>query len=222
MKNEFRPDDLPKWNGGHRSAIQYFADIQEYAAVGGAVPYQMGSYLWMRLEEGSAARSWYTMLTDEWKTYMRYHVVYYMGVIKTYWLGDRWQQERNMEFQEMRFRMKGKERESPSEYIQKRVLYARLLLANIPGGIDEVYEVLRNAPIAWKNVLQFESIHSTAELQMRVAERHFQLIDAASTQSSHWVAVEDLPRLVVYCTGMGKPAGLGRVFLRVRVRVWKS
>jgi hypothetical protein len=216
MKNEFRPEDLPKWNGGPRTAIQYFADVQEYAAVGGYVPYQMGSYLWMRLEEGSAVRNWYITLTEDWKAHMRWHVVNYLDTIKTYWLGDRWQQDRNLEFQEMRFRMRGRERENPADFIQRRVLFARMLLTNIPGSIDEVYDVLRTAPISWKNVLQLESINSTAELQVRVAERHFQLIEAATARPSNLVTLDELPRLVKQLTSGGQTRNVSTPFRRAR------
>ncbi|KAJ7430271.1 hypothetical protein B0H11DRAFT_1943358 [Mycena galericulata] len=45
--------DLPTWDGNHDTAIQYFWDVSQKAALQGYIPAALGYWLGMRLEQGS-------------------------------------------------------------------------------------------------------------------------------------------------------------------------
>ncbi|GJF00558.1 polyprotein [Phanerochaete sordida] len=196
MKNELRPDDVPSWDGKRSSAIQWFADVQEVALNGGYVPYQLGQHLWLRLKEGSPVRAWYLTLPNAWKTWMKAYYLNFLSAVRTYYLGERWQQDRVKEYALQRFRQEGHTRESPLEFVQRRLTYTRMLLHVPVGSPEEVREVMSSAPVAWKNVLVLESVRSVMDLQVRISDMEQQLLEAHRSPSTLAITKESLPAIL--------------------------
>src|ERR1700677_3941293 len=130
------------------------------------------------------------------KVYMRAHWTNYCTVIRDEWLGPNWQEDHNHEYVNMRFRKPGREDETPKEFIQRRILYARMLLSHEPGSQAETRDVLRTAPPAWLVILNVETLPRTGILQARVAQHEAALIAEANIQTSLSVTVESLPALL--------------------------
>lgn len=192
MKNELRPDDIPEWDGSKNTAIRWFADIQEVAGNGGYVPFQLGQHLWLRLKEGTPVRIWYTTLTPSWKEWMKRHYLNFLSVIRSYYLGDRWQQDRITEYSTQRFRQDGHNRESPLAFIQRRLMYTRMLLHVQVGSAEEVREVMANAPVAWRNILVLENVQNVMVLQVRVSDMEQQLLEAVRSPHQSVVTRDNL------------------------------
>ncbi|KAH7904398.1 hypothetical protein BJ138DRAFT_1106859 [Hygrophoropsis aurantiaca] len=177
MKIDIHTDDLPLWDGNPLTAIKYFSEVQEIALIGGSIPYTMGNYLWTKLEDGSSIRAWFATLTIPWKQYVCAHYINYLATIKTYWLGDQWQEDRN------------------HEYINIRILYSQILLNHAPGSEEEVRDVMRTAPISWKAILQMETIYDTFSLQKKVAEHEKELLHAVLSKNQSIVTKDNLSSL---------------------------
>lgn len=172
-------EDIPEWDGNRSKAIQWISDVQEIAGVGGYVPYQMGQHLWLRLKEGSPARAWYYTLSLAWKTWMKRYHLNFLSAVKTNYLGDRWMEERSAEYAMQRFRQEGHTRETPLEFIQRRILYTRMLVPmRVVGGPEEVRIVMEKAPTVWKTIVVVETVPSVMELQTRLSDLETQLIEA--------------------------------------------
>ncbi|KAI0733878.1 hypothetical protein BC629DRAFT_1301793, partial [Irpex lacteus] len=185
MESKVKAEDIPEWDGRHSAAIQWISDVQEIASVGGYVPYQMGQHLWLRLKEGSPARAWYYSLPLSWKTWMKRYHLNFLSMVKTHLLGDRWLEGRNAEYATQRFRQEGHQRETPLEFIQRRILYTRMLIPlRTVGGPEEVRLVMERAPSVWKTILVIESVPSVVELQTRLSDLESQLIDAVRGPSA--------------------------------------
>ncbi|KAJ6459200.1 hypothetical protein C8R47DRAFT_1244419 [Mycena vitilis] len=122
---------LPDWNGDERTALTYFAEVQNS---GGTIAQSMGIYLWQRLTKGTAIMTWYVVLPPAWKAIMRGHYLNYLYVIKTYWLGDEWVNRMHDQYKEMRFRGRGREHELPRDFIQARLLLLRAETGRLTMG----------------------------------------------------------------------------------------
>jgi hypothetical protein len=96
--------DLPSWNGDHETAVKYFWDVSQKAALGGTIPELPGQWLGMRLEEGSPVQVWYTGLPGSQQASMRCHYMHYLYAIKEHYLGRNWQRRMNSEYERQRFR----------------------------------------------------------------------------------------------------------------------
>ncbi|KAJ3474331.1 hypothetical protein NLI96_g12517 [Meripilus lineatus] len=175
MKQEFKPEDIPEWDGNGKTALNWFASCQELASTGGYLPDQMGSFMWLRLKDGSPIRNWFIMQTPQVKQWMRSHYVYFLEAIKTDFLGDRWQHEQNMEYQAQYFRQAGHKNESPMDFVQRRLTFSRMLTHVPHGGRDEVLEVTKNIPVAWKTIIVVDTIPDTPVLLSRIRDHSDQL-----------------------------------------------
>ena len=56
IKLELKPNQLPAWDGDHKTAIDYFWKIQQLVALRGYLPKALGYWLWTNLKEGSAVQ----------------------------------------------------------------------------------------------------------------------------------------------------------------------
>jgi hypothetical protein len=165
--------------------------------MGGTIPDQLTTYLWTHLVDVKSLniRTWFTSQEESAKTYMCAHWTNYCTVIHNKWLGPNWQEEHNHEYVNMRFRMQGRTDETPKEFIQCHILYARMLLNHEPGSTAEIRDVLHTAPPAWLVILNVETITRTGMLQLHVALHETTLIAAANIQSSQAVTVSMLPSI---------------------------
>ncbi|KAJ7719475.1 hypothetical protein B0H16DRAFT_1739303 [Mycena metata] len=119
---------LLEWDGGKRTAIKAFVEIQELAAMGGYILVQIGTYLWQKLNSGSAVESWFLKLPEEWKVIMGSHFLNHIHVTKTYWLGDAWINRMHDLYRDMRFcQRRGYKNKLPRKFIQACLLYSRIL-----------------------------------------------------------------------------------------------
>ncbi|KAA1474679.1 hypothetical protein DENSPDRAFT_752588, partial [Dentipellis sp. KUC8613] len=192
LKEELRPENLPSWDGDEDTAIQYFATIQELAEMGENLRSAMGRWLWTRLKDGSPIKEWYLMVSVELRRYMSQNYLNYLRAIRFHWLSENWAQRKQAEFGEMRFRQKGHADEKPIEFINRRIMYARMLMGTDGGGPEEVTTVLRAAPIAWHNILYAQSIVSTEDLITRIHNTSAQLLAAVEVHPSEALSSKEL------------------------------
>ena len=178
IKTELKVEQLPEWDGNHWTAIDYFWNVQQLANLGGWLPEALGYWLWFRLKEKSAVRTWFVTLPMMHQSYMRSHYLKFLKGIKDGFLGARWQLKMNNFYNAQVFRERGHERESPTEFIVRRIVYTRMLLSVDPGGPLEVFYIMRKAPISWGPILLLSNIKDSSELYSWVTEHEEALLEA--------------------------------------------
>ncbi|KAI0762074.1 hypothetical protein BC629DRAFT_1260324, partial [Irpex lacteus] len=107
---------------------------------------------------------------------MRRYYTNFLAGIEQYYLGHSWRQDRNAEYALQAFRQAGHSRETPTQFLQHRLMFTRMLLAQLLGTPEEVREVMRAAPVSWRNVLSSDQVPSMMELQTRAMEMESQLL----------------------------------------------
>lgn len=177
IKTELKVEQLPEWDGNHWTAIDYFWEVQQLAHLGGWIPEALGYWLWFRLKDKSPIKSWFITLPLNYQSYMCSHYLKFLKGIKDGYLGHRWQLRMNNYYNSQHFRERNHERESPSEFIVRRIVYTRMLLS-ISGGPLEVFYIMRKAPISWGPILLISSIKDSSELYSRVTEHEEALLEA--------------------------------------------
>lgn len=154
MKHE----NLPSWDGNHETAIDYFWKVQQLASLGGWIPQALGYWLWNSLKPRSKVQVWFSTLTGLEQVKMRSHYIYYLKGIKEMFLGKKWQMQMNVSFESQAFRQPGHEREAPSTFIARRIMYTRMLVAVEEGSPIEVFIIMQKAPISWGPIIVLETI----------------------------------------------------------------
>ena len=178
MKTELKVEQLPEWDGNHWTAIEYFWQVQQLAHLGGWIPEALGYWLWFRLKDGSPVKKWFVTLPLTHQSYMRSHYLKFLKGVKDGYLGHRWQIKMNNYYNSQTFRERNHERESPSDFILRRIIYTRMLLSVNSGGPLEVFYIMRKAPISWGPILLVSSIKDSSELYSRVTEHEEALLEA--------------------------------------------
>ncbi|KAJ7233357.1 hypothetical protein C8J57DRAFT_1532479 [Mycena rebaudengoi] len=184
--------DLPSWNGDHDTAIKYFWDVAQKAALGGNIPQTLGYWQGMRLTEGSPVQLWYATLSAKDQAQMRSHYLPFLRAIKDDYLGNTWQRKMNRVYEAQRFRQKGNEKESLQNFITRRIMFTRMLINTDDGGPGEVYHIMLRAPVSWGTVIVIENIQSTKTLFAKVTEYEEALVQASHLESHHVLTTDNL------------------------------
>ena len=158
--------------------MDYFWNVQQLANLGGWLPEALGYWLWFHLKEKSAVRTWFVTLPMMHQSYMCSHYLKFLKGIKDGFLGARWQLKMNNYYNFQVFRERGHERESPTEFIVRRIVYTRMLLSVEPGGPLEVFYIMCKAPISWGPILLLSNIKDSSEIYSRVTEHEEALLEA--------------------------------------------
>ncbi|KAF9000025.1 hypothetical protein BDZ89DRAFT_1147478 [Hymenopellis radicata] len=149
IKAELKVDQIPKWNGDKLKAIDYFHNCLNLAGRGGWLPEAVGYWLWMGFEENSEIHRWWIVLPKLVQDQMCSHVTAFLGEIKTNYLGEKWEREMQAEFQVQAFRQRVMNRKKPTDFLSRRAIWSRMLTTVEEGGIVEVEQILKAAPIPW-------------------------------------------------------------------------
>ena len=153
IKAVLKHENLPTWDGNHETAIKYFWKVQQLASLGGWIPQALGCWLWNSLKAGSKVQVWFSTLTGLKQSRMRSHYIYYLKGIKELFLGKKWQMQMNVIFKSQAFRQPGHEREAPSMFIARRIMYTRMLVTVKQGSPMEVFIIMQKAPISWGPII---------------------------------------------------------------------
>jgi hypothetical protein len=190
VKSELKVKELLSWDGNHKTAIQYFWDVQEFADLGGWMPEAMGFWLWSRLKLGSDVRVWFSMLDLKTKAEAKSHYLKYLHIIKKDYLGCTFQDDVNLEYSLQHFRQPGHKRESLWGFVTRHVMYTRMLATADDRGPLEVHFVMLQAPLSWSRILGIDSIKLFKELYARVVE-HKKVLTGASRDDDTTVITSD-------------------------------
>ena len=193
IKTELKVEQLPEWDGNHWTTIDYFWQIQQLAYLGGWLPEALGYWLWFRLKDSSPIRRWFVTLPLAHQSYMRSHYLRFLKGIKDGFLGHRWQLKMNNYYNAQSFRERNHERELPSEFIIRRIIYTRMLLSVDAGGPLEVFYIMRKAPVSWGPILLLSSIKDLSELYSRVTEHEEALLEAyCVSKGGHTPSIDNI------------------------------
>src|SRR6201996_3728022 len=95
------------------------------------------------------ATSWWNSLTmDECRHYSS-DWLHLLDAICRHFLTAKWLVDRTQEFEEMRFRQSGHEREDPLDFYQRRIKYHSFIFSDAADGPQAVTRVLRTQPAEW-------------------------------------------------------------------------
>ncbi|KAL1666288.1 hypothetical protein GGF50DRAFT_17419, partial [Schizophyllum commune] len=179
-------DNVPAWNGDRSSAINYLWKITELERGGGYLSQALGYWLWQKLEAGSSVQLWYMTLEDSTKDWMQMNARNWMLGLVYGFLGRRWLTQLATEFKQQAFREGAKHRkESPHDFINRRILLARLLGYSRPGSREEVELLTERLPSHWHHMLSTTTILSTDELKNRALEFEEELLAESKHDSQN-------------------------------------
>jgi hypothetical protein len=95
------------------------------------------------------ARSWWTLLPPNSRVLYSRDWSHLLDVLRRHFLTAKWLADRLQEFEEMRFRQKGRSDEEPEDFFQRRIQYHSFIFSDVEDWPQAVSRILRTQPVAW-------------------------------------------------------------------------
>ncbi|KAJ8691350.1 hypothetical protein PTI98_010933 [Pleurotus ostreatus] len=154
---------LPEWNGDGRTLIDYLTDLATFSDLGELMEADIAQIASSRFTD--AAKDWFTTLPSEVRRIATSSYLQFVLCIREHFMDAHWIDERTIEYEEMRFRQEGHKRETPLQFVQRRLKYTRFLNSeNDDNDVGMVQRVLRTQPACWAIHLNVETCRSVVEL----------------------------------------------------------
>ncbi|KJA22879.1 hypothetical protein HYPSUDRAFT_121746, partial [Hypholoma sublateritium FD-334 SS-4] len=168
MNPKINMSSLPSWDGRGKTVIDYLSEMAGFYRLGARMQRgmaQMASHKWT-----GRAKRWWEALPSMEQEFFSQHWDYMLAAIRNQFLDETWVRDRTQEFEEMRFRQSVHSKESPEEFVQRRIRYHSFLFPGDADGRSAVARVLRTQPVEWGATLNEEACQTILEL-LTVASR---------------------------------------------------
>ncbi|KAJ7668765.1 hypothetical protein DFH06DRAFT_958070, partial [Mycena polygramma] len=149
---------VPEWDGHGKTAIAYLCKMAELVRLSPQMIVDLGAIAPLKFT--GRAEGWWTTQTITVRNYVSQSWDLLLKAIQAHFLNEQWLQDRQNEFEEMRFRQRGHENEWPLDFLQRRAWSFMFLRPDEEDGPRVVYELLRTAPSVWKGTINSEAYTS--------------------------------------------------------------
>ena len=144
---------MPEWDGDKDKVIDWLYACNDIVSLGPELERMLPTIATMHFK-GAVATAWRahsapvrTAVLQSWD-HLREWVLHR-------YLGEAWYTEQRLLYTRELFRSADHPQESPAEYIQRRILRARIFLRFTPNSPEETASVMENAPKEWDVVLRW-------------------------------------------------------------------
>lgn len=147
INNKFNLNHIPSWEGRGESIIDYISEMSSYAILGDKMNIGIGKIAPLKWT-GSARAGWDAIPILDRRFYGQ-NWDSLLVALQWYYMNDTWTQQRDQEFQEMKFQQKDHYNEQPVEFLQRRIRYHSFLHPTETDGPTAIARVLRTQPPEW-------------------------------------------------------------------------
>lgn len=168
MNPKINLSNLPSWDGDGKTIIDYLSEMSGFARLGDRMQCgmaQMASHKW-----SGRAKKWWEALPIVEQTFFSQHWFYMLAALRNQFLDETWVRDCTQEFEEMRFRQLRHQKETPKDFVQRRIRYHNFLFPGDADGRGAVARILRTQPVEWGATLNEEACPTILAL-LTVASR---------------------------------------------------
>ncbi|TRM66307.1 hypothetical protein BD626DRAFT_535589 [Schizophyllum amplum] len=145
VKTTLNLSELPAWDG--KDLMEYIAAISVKTLLGRAMRKALPKALPQRWTGDALA--WFMTMDVEDQLELTQSLNALILGIKDHYMTVEWVNERTYEFEMMRFRQRGHERETPEQFLRRRYRYMMFLYPSDIAGATAVGRILKTAPYPW-------------------------------------------------------------------------
>ncbi|KAF9516605.1 hypothetical protein BS47DRAFT_1390654 [Hydnum rufescens UP504] len=198
FKLEFRPNDLPEYDGSDNAFVTWTEDLDHYTAGSCRMREQLAFAATMRFTKH--ADVWWRSLPNATKIQASQDWDSLKLIMRTRLLGTRWYDKQVTIYDELRFRNRGHEKETPTEWLTRKVRACRVLhpLPDIPDPVFDSLEVgtlMEHTPPSWRAYVDVDLCHDTDALFSRVKDQEDALLAISNLSNSR--QTEDIANEVI-------------------------
>lgn len=191
LNKKLHSNIIPSWDGQGDTAIDYIAAMADLARLSAQMSVGLAQLAYSKWT--GRALQWWNALPQVDKAYISRSWDYLILAIRAHFLDAQWVQERTFEFEEMRFRQAGEEKEDPIDFLQRRIRYHSFLYPDTPDGPMAISRILRTQPVEWGATLNSNDCIGIYDLQQKASQFSTTLISVYNVgrRMRSWGAEKD-------------------------------
>ncbi|EPS97052.1 hypothetical protein FOMPIDRAFT_1096007, partial [Fomitopsis schrenkii] len=168
---------VPTWNGDVAALVDWIHDMETLATISEQMSRKLAAIAPQRFR--GRVRDWWSLLPPEHRRSLMQDWHTLRAAIISHFVTTRFHQELIDTYDRQRFRQKGHEKESPSDFVYRRLRHFRTLYEEGAAETKEIRAVMRNAPAMWSTILSPDSLTTIAGLLQQVNEKTPELVQVA-------------------------------------------
>lgn len=169
MSHKLNLSHLPSWDGEGTSVIDYIASMAVLARL--SEPMKIGIARLAAQKWTGPAQRWWMSITPDEQMWFSQDWDYMVWGIRGQFLDHAWFRAREREFEEMKFRSRGLDEETPVDFMHRRIRYHSFLFSEDDDGPAAISRILRTMPVEWRTLLNEETCPSRI-LLIKAASKH--------------------------------------------------
>ncbi|KAF8185765.1 hypothetical protein K438DRAFT_1516578, partial [Mycena galopus ATCC 62051] len=138
---------VPAWDGHGKTVIDYLCLVVELTRLSPQMIVDLSAMVPLKFTD--RAQTWWQTMPIDFRNCVSQNWNLLFNAISVHFLNEICVHKRTMEWEEMRFRQKGRESEWPLDFIQRRIKHHMFLFTASMDGPEVMARILRNAPDVW-------------------------------------------------------------------------
>ncbi|KAF7972995.1 hypothetical protein HWV62_16488 [Athelia sp. TMB] len=168
-------ENIPQWDGDEDKLARWIDKVNSIAKKSVEVHRDLGSIVPRRFT--AAAETWYYSIPPDHREYMEESWSTLRAAIGNYWMNHQWLERQKIRANTTRFRDSGNSRETPSEYVVRKLDLVRLVY-NFTDT-ECIQMIMNEAPSSWSPIIQPHTCRNIVEFINAVKYHENHLADAS-------------------------------------------
>ena len=161
---KLKPETVPQWDGNADTLARWLNKINHLADGSTHVHRELGKIVPQRFT--SSAETWYYSIPDYECVKAKVNWSCLRNIISGYWMNHHWLEKQKIQANKARFRETSHQRESPSEYVIRKLELIGLVY-NYTNS-ETIQAIMEEVPDSWASILNPQYLKSITEFQNAV------------------------------------------------------
>jgi len=161
---KLKPETVPQWDGNANTLARWLNKINHLADGSVNVHQELGKIVPRRFTR--SAETWYYSIPDYEHIKGKVNWSCLRNIISGYWMNHHWLEKQKLRANKARFREVGHQRESPSEYIIRKLELIGLVYNYT--DLETIQAIMEQVPDSWASILNPQYLKSIMEFQNTV------------------------------------------------------
>ena len=189
MNMKYDRTSVPKWDGKSSTLVHYLHEMNYLASLNPRMSHDLAVLAPQRFT--GFAQDWWLIQEEQNQILHQKDWKSMLEGIRAQFFTQKFMDDLRDEYDQQKFRQKGHEKETPSEFVVRRLLLHRYLPMGSMTERQEIAAVSRRVPSLWKTVLNIDAIETIAALLQQVQDKSEDLLCiTALTRSTDTVAAD--------------------------------
>jgi len=161
FEKKIKISEVPEWDGDTDKILEWLDDLNHLSFRGPRVHEELGMIAPLQLK--GSAKAWFYALEPVTQRTIQRSWADFKLALSTYFMNQQWFDKMKGKILQMRYRQKGHESETPSDYYHRKLRMIQEVF--IQTETETIMEIMNGAPKYWSVLIDTSRINTLAELQ---------------------------------------------------------